>query len=195
MNLLQKLIRIVNYRNFGNRLYIDVDENNNWKRHPHVEINMLDMYPYHIFRFGPPKGWMEFVRVDPPDLGVYEIFEPTIGADISQAFTHNGLEYGIIDGKYYDIWHVRDMTEEEKKEKQQKMHDWWKSLPIEEQYPSWKFKEETCEYEPPTPYPYDDDYKYEWNEENLTWDKKELKIKQPDPMTEEERQIKLGWIE
>ena len=169
MNLLQLLIRIVNQRNWGNRLYIDVDENNNWKRHPHVEVNMWDMYPYHIFRFGPPKGWMEFVRVPPPEMGVYE--------------------------RYYDIWHVRDMTEEEKKEKQQKMHDWWKSLPIEEQYPSWKFKEETCEYEPPTPYPYDDDYNYKWNEENLTWDKKELKIKQPDPMTEEERQIKLGWIE
>ena len=43
MNLLQLLIRIVNQRNWGKRLYIDVDENNNWKRHPHLEVNMWDV--------------------------------------------------------------------------------------------------------------------------------------------------------
>jgi len=170
MNLLQLLIRIVNQRNWGKRLYIDVDENNNWKRHPHLEVNMWDMYPYHIFRFGPPKGWVEFVRVPPPEMGVYERFEPTIGADISQAFNHNGLEYRFIDGKYYDVWHTRPMTEEEIIAKQEDMHDWWKKQPIQYQFPSWKFNEKTCYYEPPIPWP-TDDYLYNWNEETLTWDK------------------------
>ena len=36
-------------------------------------------------------------------------------------------------------------------------------------YPSWTLDEDTCHWEAPTPYP-DDDKKYTWNEETLSWD-------------------------
>jgi hypothetical protein len=36
-------------------------------------------------------------------------------------------------------------------------------------YPSWQLIEETCQWEPPIPYP-NDGFRYIWNEESLTWD-------------------------
>lgn len=36
-------------------------------------------------------------------------------------------------------------------------------------YSSWTLNEETCLWEPPVQYP-DDDNRYEWNEENQSWD-------------------------
>jgi hypothetical protein len=36
-------------------------------------------------------------------------------------------------------------------------------------YPSWTLNETTCHWEAPTPYP-DDDRRYTWNEETLTWE-------------------------
>jgi len=38
-------------------------------------------------------------------------------------------------------------------------------------YPSWTLNETTCQWEAPTPYP-DDDGRYTWNEETLTWENK-----------------------
>jgi hypothetical protein len=35
-------------------------------------------------------------------------------------------------------------------------------------YPSWTLNETTCQWEAPTPYP-DDDGRYTWNEETLSW--------------------------
>jgi hypothetical protein len=40
--------------------------------------------------------------------------------------------------------------------------------PRPEYYPSWILNEETCLWEPPVPYP-DDENEYEWDEENLNW--------------------------
>ena len=36
-------------------------------------------------------------------------------------------------------------------------------------YPSWTLNETTCHWEAPTPYP-NDDGRYTWNEETLTWE-------------------------
>jgi hypothetical protein len=36
-------------------------------------------------------------------------------------------------------------------------------------YPSWVLNEDSCLWEPPVAYP-DSDERYEWNEENQTWD-------------------------
>jgi hypothetical protein len=35
-------------------------------------------------------------------------------------------------------------------------------------YPSWLLDEDTCQWQPPTPYP-DDDGMYTWDEDTLTW--------------------------
>jgi hypothetical protein len=40
-------------------------------------------------------------------------------------------------------------------------------------FPSWILNEESCLYEPPTPYP-DDGKQYSWNEENLSWIESEM---------------------
>ena len=36
-------------------------------------------------------------------------------------------------------------------------------------YPSWQLNEETCRWEPPTPYP-SDGFAYDWNESNIAWE-------------------------
>ena len=138
------------------RLYVKVDENNKWVRHPNTEENLWYVFPYHIFLFGPPKGFMEFVRDDVPILKPYEMWNDTVGADISLAYSHNGLEYGIVDGKYTDIWHAVEMTEEEIKEKQEYFKEMWKVQEKKDSnqgFPSWVFNEKTCRFDPPTPSP------------------------------------------
>lgn len=148
------------------KLYIKVDEDNNYIGHPHFSSNLHQLYPNHDFSTSPPDGWMEFERVSPPILDVYETFDNSIGEDISGAFTHNGLEYAIVDGKYKDVWHFRAMTAEEKAAKIQRCHDEWN-----EAYPditSWVFNEEVCEYEPPVAYP-DDGRDYSWDESSTNW--------------------------
>ena len=42
-------------------------------------------------------------------------------------------------------------------------------LPPTKAYSSWTLNEETCLYEPPTPYPNDGKY-YIWNDETVAWD-------------------------
>jgi len=49
-------------------------------------------------------------------------------------------------------------------------------------FPSWTLNESTCQYEPPTPMPTDDDHQsptsltkklYQWNESTTSWDERE----------------------
>jgi hypothetical protein len=35
-------------------------------------------------------------------------------------------------------------------------------------YPSWTLNDDTCQWNPPTPYP-DDDKRYEWDEDTTSW--------------------------
>lgn len=144
------------------RLYIKVDSNNMFIDHPHFERNVQKLYPDHDLNQGPPLGWMEFVRVPPPEIGPYQKFTDTIGGNIALAFPHNGLEYAIVDGKYTDVWHVEDMTDAEKTEKQNAVKAEW----AENGFASWVFNEDTCGFEAPTPQPEGD---YYWNEETLSW--------------------------
>jgi len=102
---------------------------------------------------------------------VYEKFNENIGGNLAIAFSHNGLEYSFIDGKYKDVWHVVDMTEEEKKNKIAKYkEDWAKENPG---VTSWTFNEEKCLFEPPKPYPdsSEDELRvlYIWDESSLSW--------------------------
>ena len=147
------------------KLYIQVDEQNNFINHPHFGSNLEQMYPNHDFESGPPEGWMEFIRVAPPEIGVYQKFDDNIGSNIANAFQHNGLEYKIVDGKYTDVWHVLDMTEEEIAEKQQVTKESFAEYP---NYASWTFNEEKCTFEPPVEYPTDGNL-YRWDEETTSW--------------------------
>lgn len=147
------------------KLYIKVDQDGVFIDHPHLEENLLQLYPSHNFKEGPPDGWMEFVRVPPPNLDVYEKFDDTKGGNIALAFPHNGLEYKIVDGKYTDVWHVLEMTAEEKIEKQEEVKAQWAVYP---NWNSWTFDEETCSFVPPVAKP-DDGNSYRWDEATTSW--------------------------
>ena len=156
-------------------LYIKVDASNNPIGHPHLEDNIKQLYPNHDFS-SPPAGWLEFVRKQ-PELGVYQKFNETIGADISLAYKHNGLEYKLIDGKIQDYWNYIDMTDDEKKAKQDDIKARWAALDPAGPA-SWTFDEATCSYKAPVDLPSDsasasnpDGVHYDWNEETISWDK------------------------
>lgn len=148
------------------KLYIKVDENNIFEDHPHFESNLKQLYPDHDFTLGPPKGWVEFIRIEPPILGPYQKFDETKGGNIALAFNHNGLEYKYEDGVYKDVWHVLEMTDAEKAAKQEEVKSLWEQ---NVGFLSWTFDEETCSFIPPTPYP-EDGKMYKWNEETVTWE-------------------------
>jgi len=163
------------------KLYIKVDESNNPIGHPHLESNVKQLYPSHDFS-SPPTGWLEFVRKE-PNLGPYQKYNNEIGADISQAYQHNGLEYKLIDGKIQDHWNYIDITDEEKKAKQDDVKTKWAALDPAGPA-SWTFDEETCAYKAPVAMPSDaispsnpDGKSYEWDEDNRTW--KEISDKKP----------------
>jgi len=134
------------------KLYIKVDESNLFIDHPHFESNLKQLYPNHNFDSGAPDGWMEFERIDPPALGPYEKFNESVGGNISLAFPHNGLEYAIVDGRYKDVWHVQDMTPDEKLEKQNVTKTEWAEFlntELGESFSHFVFDEESCEFVEP----------------------------------------------
>ncbi len=133
------------------RLYIKVDQNNVFIDHPHLESNLMQLYPDHDFDSGAPDGWMEFERVEPPTTGPYQKFNENIGANIANAFEHNGLEYAIVDGKYKDVWHVNEMTEAEKTEKQNQVKQEWAIFLQEAEtndFDDYVFDDVTCSFKP-----------------------------------------------
>ena len=83
-------------------LYIET-KNGAIKNHPAFEDNILQAFGFI------PDHWEPFVRVERPNLGVYEALErpePT---------------YEKVDGVWTDVWHKRDMTAEEKTSIQQEI--------------------------------------------------------------------------
>jgi hypothetical protein len=124
-------------------LYIET-ENNQPKNHPAIEDNLIQA-------FGEiPNHWVLFTRVEQPTINIYEVYE--------------GLTYELVDGSYTDVHHIRDMTAEEKLEKQTTVKEAWNNY-----HPSWTFNEATCTFQPPVEYPQDSN-RYVWNEELLGWD-------------------------
>lgn len=124
-------------------LYIEI-ENGQVKNHPAFEDNL-------IAAFGSvPENWVSFVRVEPPQLGVYEK---------SQTVT-----YELVNGVYTDVFHAERMTAEEITAKQNEVKAAW----VETGYVSWTFNEETCQFDPPTPRP-TDNKRYLWDEPTTSW--------------------------
>ena len=105
---------------------------------PDVDVNNL------------PADFARFVRVERPTLGVYEVYE--------------GVTYDRVGEAFMDVHHVRQMTDEEKLEKQNEMKAYWANI----NFASWIFNEATCEFDPPTPYP-NDGKQYRWDEPTTSW--------------------------
>lgn len=99
----------------------------------------------------PPEGYASFIRVEQPKIGVYEVYE--------------GASYEWDGDVIKDTYHIKQMTPEEKLNKQNEAKKAWLEA---KGWKSWIFNEETCSYEPPTPRPIDEK-KYYWDEKELAW--------------------------
>lgn len=93
-------------------LYIQI-RNGEPFEHPILEENLRQAFP-HIDFDNLPSDLAKFERIEPPELGIYEIYE--------------GVTYekdGLI---YKDVHHVRDMTDQERSEKDKEIEELNKTL-------------------------------------------------------------------
>ena len=152
-------------------LLIKIDENGLPQRHPRLRSNLQLAYPDGGFEgSNVPSGWLAFERVPEPILGPYQKFDDSKGSENCEAWEHNGLEYKVVDGKVKDVWNIIDMTDEEKKAKQDEVKAEWSARDASQAPASWSFDEAKCEYVAPVECPSDGD-DYVWNETDRTWDK------------------------
>lgn len=128
--------------------YIELN-NNKPINYPITEDNFKQAFP-HIDTSNLPDSFARCERTDIPILGVYQIYE--------------GVIYAWVGGIVKELHQVRDMTEEEIAKKQENVINNWK----ETGFISWTFNENTCEFDPPVPYPTDGNV-YLWNEESISW--------------------------
>jgi len=130
-------------------LYIEV-ENGTPKNHPAFEENLIQA-------FGQiPEYWEPFVRVERPVLGEHEVFKDP------------EVTYEKIDGVWTDVFHVQEITQEEKIAAQQaKAKAVWASLPQRNNFSTWVFNEDTLKYDPPIPRP--TDREVIWSGANNGW--------------------------
>jgi hypothetical protein len=117
--------------------------------HPILGDNFRQAFPEIDVNNLPPE-FAKFIRVEPPQIGVYEIYE--------------GVTYEKVGDFFTDVHHVRPMTNEEKINKQEVTKQEW----VKTGYNSWFFNQETCSFDPPTPYPNDNKI-YTWDEPSLSW--------------------------
>jgi hypothetical protein len=133
-------------------LYIQT-ENNQPVNHPAIEDNLIQA-------FGEvPAHWEPFVRVEHPTLGEFEKWgDPRV-------------TYEKVNGVWTDVYHVVEITAEEKAAiKQAKIDAYktaWALLPQRDNFSAWVFNEETIKYEPPIPRP--TDREVIWSGANNGW--------------------------
>jgi len=124
-------------------LYIRI-KNGKPYEHPMLGDNFRQAFPNVDVNNLPPE-FARFERVERPELGEYEVLDPAEPV------------YELVNGIYKDVWHKREMTQEEKNTvKQEKIATYkvlWSLLPQRENFVSWVFNEETILYEPPIPRP------------------------------------------
>jgi hypothetical protein len=169
---MRMFIRIVDGQPSGNPI---IDENFR-EAFPDVDMNNL------------PEGFAEFIRVEPPITGPFEVCE--------------NCTYEKVGDKYTDVHHVRPMTEGEKAAKIEQLKtmkpgDNWRwdeakliYLPplipttggpwrfdtqargwvvaTEPPFPSWVLRDDGLIYIAPIPRP-QDGKRYRWDEPTLSW--------------------------
>ena len=118
--------------------------------HPIFGDNFRQAFP-NIDTNDLPESFARFVRVAPPAVGVYEVYE--------------GVTYEWQGGLVTDVHHVRPMTQEEKIDLQERTKQAWLAGP---NFASWVFDETLCSYLSPVPYPNDGKF-YRWDEPTVSW--------------------------
>ena len=121
-------------------LYIQI-ENGQPVNHPAFEENLIDA-------FGEiPNTWELFVRLERPSLNEF------------QKFDNPAITYEKVNGIWTDVFHVSEMTAEEKENiHQEKIAEYktiWAKLPQRDNFSAWIFNPETIKYEPPIERPTD----------------------------------------
>jgi hypothetical protein len=115
-------------------LYIEI-ENGVTKNHPAFMDNLIQAFGFI------PTHWEQFIRIERPVLGVYELMNSTDST------------YEKVNGFWMDVWHKRDMTAEEKTAKQQEVIATFRSRDQAENWSAWTLDEATCTMTPPIPKP------------------------------------------
>lgn len=115
-------------------LYIEI-QNGKTINHPAYENNLIEAFG------SVPNHWEFFVRVEQPKLEIYQVF------------TDPKVTYEKLNEIWTDVFHVRDMTIEEKLFKQQATKDAWASRDQAENWSAWILDEATCTMQPPIPRP------------------------------------------
>jgi len=118
--------------------------------HPIMGDNFAQAFP-EIDKNNLPPEFARFVRVERPALEFFQIFaqeQPT---------------YELVGDVWTDVWHVRDMTPEEKAEKIRILREAFDSRPQAENWAAWAFDESTCTISPPIPRPEPDEAKLAQN--------------------------------
>lgn len=141
-------------------LYIQIRDGKPFE-HPIVEDNFKVAFPDVDVNNLPPE-FAKFVRLQPPKLGRYEMFDDP------------DVTYELVNGVYTDVFHIRPMTAEERAVVQKPAKDIWNALPDRDNYSAWIFDEEECYYKPPIPNP-NDGKEYFWQGTTLTWVEKPQK--------------------
>lgn len=133
------------------RFFIKV-ENGSPVGHPIAEENFVQAYP-NIDLDNLPESFALFTRTSAPQMGVYE-------KNQKEEYYRQG------DGTFRSNWVCEGMTDSEKTAKQNAAKAEWSLM--ENTPASWTFNEDTCWYEPPSPYPNDGNL-YRWDEATLSW--------------------------
>jgi hypothetical protein len=128
-------IKVLNGVPHGNPIL----EDNFRQAFPDIDVNNL------------PEGWARFERIEPPMIGVYEVYE--------------GASYQQDGDVFKDSHQIRQMTNEEKIQTQNHVKQAWSDAGG---FSSWIFDEETCSFNAPVAQPADG-RSYIWDEENLRW--------------------------
>lgn len=119
--------------------------------HPILGDNFRDAFP-DIDPDHLPSDFARFERIPQPSIGPYEINE--------------GVIYQWDNDRVKDVWQIRQMTEQEKIDKQNSVKAQWSQFG----FASWVFNEEKCEFEAPVPMPLDAEFaSYRWNESSVSW--------------------------
>lgn len=129
-------------------LYIQIKDGQPFE-HPILGSNFRRAFPQ-VDVENLPSRFARFERIEPPSIGVYEIYL--------------GVTYEWDGNIVKDVHHVRPMTEQEIKAKQDLVKANWQ----DGGFASWLFDGETCSFIPPIPYP-EDGKTYVWNEETQNW--------------------------
>ncbi len=137
--LLELYIQIVDGKPFEHPIMGD----NFRQAFPTVDVNNL------------PAEFAKFIRVKPPTVGVYEVYE--------------GLSYEWSHGVVTDFHHVRALTPEEKLEKQNGVKAKWAIRPDAYNFTTWVLDETTCRMVPPTPCPVEEGKIFRWSGADNNW--------------------------